>query len=256
MGNLSSDGSGKILKIGAAQNPVSYASLPKSGLIMHLDAGDAASYPGSGTTWTDLSGVGNNGTLINTPTYVVAHYGFFNLNGSDEYATLPTNFFTHNNGDPCSVSIWFNTSGTGVILGQQDTATVGNASGWVPGIYVGTDGKLRTSIYWGGSTGNQQTTTEAVNNGKWKNITVTFASGVQKSYINGVAFGGSLAKTQTFYSAVYYYYVGSGRVAGWPAAPASPYFNGSISGLLYYNRELTAVDAKSIYNTYRGRYGV
>jgi len=35
------------------------------GLVLCLDAGNAKSYPGSGTTWTDLSGNGNNGTLVN-----------------------------------------------------------------------------------------------------------------------------------------------------------------------------------------------
>ena len=33
------------------------------GLVLALDAGSENSYPGSGTTWTDLSGNGNNGTL-------------------------------------------------------------------------------------------------------------------------------------------------------------------------------------------------
>jgi hypothetical protein len=40
-----------------------------SGLVMHLDAGNASSYPGTGTTWTDLSGKGSDGTLKNGPTY-------------------------------------------------------------------------------------------------------------------------------------------------------------------------------------------
>jgi hypothetical protein len=35
------------------------------GLVLALDAGNPKSYPGSGTTWTDLSGNGNNGTLVN-----------------------------------------------------------------------------------------------------------------------------------------------------------------------------------------------
>ena len=35
------------------------------GLVLALDAADVSSYPGSGTTWTDLSGNGNNGTLVN-----------------------------------------------------------------------------------------------------------------------------------------------------------------------------------------------
>ena len=36
------------------------------GLVVHLDAGNSASYPGSGTTWYDLSGNGNDATLYNT----------------------------------------------------------------------------------------------------------------------------------------------------------------------------------------------
>ena len=42
-------------------------SIVTNGLVLNLDAGDVASYPksnwvGSGTTWTDLSGQGNDGT--------------------------------------------------------------------------------------------------------------------------------------------------------------------------------------------------
>jgi len=40
-----------------------------SGLVLNLDAGNPASYPGSGTTWFDLSGNGNNGTLVNVVRY-------------------------------------------------------------------------------------------------------------------------------------------------------------------------------------------
>lgn len=38
-------------------------AITTSGLIMHLDAANSSSYPGSGTTWTDLSGNGNNATI-------------------------------------------------------------------------------------------------------------------------------------------------------------------------------------------------
>ena len=36
-----------------------------SGLVLALDAGNTKSYPGSGTTWTDLSGNGLNATIAN-----------------------------------------------------------------------------------------------------------------------------------------------------------------------------------------------
>ena len=46
------------------------SSIVRNGLLMYLDAGIANSYPGSGTTWTDLSGNSLNGTLTNGPTYL------------------------------------------------------------------------------------------------------------------------------------------------------------------------------------------
>jgi hypothetical protein len=43
------------------------------GLILALDAASPRSYPGTGTTWYDLSGQGNNGTLVNGPTFSSAN---------------------------------------------------------------------------------------------------------------------------------------------------------------------------------------
>ena len=40
-----------------------------NGLVLCLDAGNTKSYPGYGTTFTDLCGLGNHGTLTNGPTF-------------------------------------------------------------------------------------------------------------------------------------------------------------------------------------------
>jgi len=40
-------------------------AIVRDGLVLALDAADRNSYPGTGTTWYDLSGNGNNGTLNN-----------------------------------------------------------------------------------------------------------------------------------------------------------------------------------------------
>jgi hypothetical protein len=59
-------------------------------LIVNLDAGDPASYSGSGSTWTDLAGGNNNATLINTPTYSSSNSGYLNFSPSSlEYGTIP-----------------------------------------------------------------------------------------------------------------------------------------------------------------------
>ncbi|MFZ2957490.1 MAG: glycine-rich domain-containing protein [Candidatus Ozemobacteraceae bacterium] len=68
----------------------------KDGLVLHLDAADQKSYPGYGSTWRDLSDFGNDGTLINGPTYSTAYSGVLNLNGSTQYIRVPIDLSTKN----------------------------------------------------------------------------------------------------------------------------------------------------------------
>ena len=57
----------------------------EDGLILALDAGNTKSYPGSGDTWIDLSGQGNNATRVN-PSEIV-----YNSNGWFDYTSGPSN---------------------------------------------------------------------------------------------------------------------------------------------------------------------
>jgi hypothetical protein len=71
-----------------------------NGLKLALDAGNFNSYPGSGTTWSDLSGQSNTATLTNGPTFNSGNGGNIVFDGTDDYAALPaanygiTNQFT------------------------------------------------------------------------------------------------------------------------------------------------------------------
>ena len=66
-----------------------YVEVPTTGLQLLLDD---SSYPGSGTTWYDMSGNGKNATLVNTPTFVSTDGGYFSLNGTNQYFTVPSGF--------------------------------------------------------------------------------------------------------------------------------------------------------------------
>lgn len=225
------------------------------GLVLCLDAGNRKSYPGSGTAWTDLSGLGNNGTLTNGPTFDISNQGSIVFDGINDYASLPVNLLDHDTGNPFSFSIWFKTSSTGIILGQQNVSAPNTASGYVPGIYIDTNGKLVTSCFWGGSTGNISVSSNSVNNNSWQNITVTFQSGSQISYLNGISYA-TLAKTQTSYSATYYYFIGTGTGSSWSSFPTSPYFAGQIANVLHYNRSLSVTEVQQNFNALRGRFGL
>lgn len=58
------------------------------GLVLCLDAGNVRSYPGSGTSWNDLSGNGNNATLVNSPIYNTGNKGYFVLGNTNGYVSV------------------------------------------------------------------------------------------------------------------------------------------------------------------------
>lgn len=71
---------------------------------MHLDAGDSASYPGTGTAWTDLSGSANNGTLTNGPSFSAANGGQIVFDGVNDF--VDTNY-TQPAVTEYTIEVWF-----------------------------------------------------------------------------------------------------------------------------------------------------
>ena len=207
-----------------------------------------------GSTLIDLTGRANTGTLTNGPTYSSANGGSIVFDGTNDYISLPTNFINWDTGNPLTISVWFKTTSTGIILGQQNNPTPNSANGYIPAIYVDINGLLRTTCFYSGFV-QTSVSSSAVNNGAWNNITVTFLSGTQTSYLNGISYA-TLSQTQQSYSATYYYFLGSGQVSNWTSAPASPYFNGSISNFSYYNRALSAAEIQQNFNSVRSRFGI
>lgn len=67
-----------------------------NGLVLHLDAAQLRSYPTTGTTWTDLSGNGNNGTLTNGPTFDSGNGGSIVFDGTNDYVDMGSTFKFNN----------------------------------------------------------------------------------------------------------------------------------------------------------------
>jgi hypothetical protein len=89
--------------MGISYNP----AIVTSGLVLCLDAANPKSYPGSGTTWTDLSGRGNNGTLVNGVGYNSSNLGSLSFDGVNDYSNLPSISSTN---DGFSIALWINSS--------------------------------------------------------------------------------------------------------------------------------------------------
>jgi len=64
----------------------------RNGLLLHLDAKDARSYSGSGTTWADLSGTGSTAAWEATPTWNGSYFSNTNnISASFTLSSTPSN---------------------------------------------------------------------------------------------------------------------------------------------------------------------
>ena len=211
-------------------------SLVRDGLVLHLDAANKKSYPGTGTTWTDMSGSGNNTTLVNGVGYSTANKGAMTFDGINDYILTPVNI----DANPNTVSTWFRAS---TISGARGIVLTDNG-GWDKGFEI-TDGVFNTHV---GSNLSSTGVSALVNT--WYFGTIIYTSTSMSFYINGVNVWNSTAPGGTSGSTVEI-----GR-ANYPAGSGSRYFIGDISYVSIYNRALTALEIQKNFNTLRGRYGI
>jgi hypothetical protein len=224
--------------MGIAYNP----GLVSDGLVLALDAGNPKSYPGSGTTWTDLSGKGNNGTLINGVGY---SQGSLTFDGVDDYVNIPNsadlqvNNFTLE-GWVYPISGTNPPSGSGYhIMRKEGTFLLTHH--WDSGNRVG---------LWMQRTGGWEPTfsgTPAPLN-TWCNVVATYDNSAVRIYFNG----NQVASTSKS---------GSPRVTN-----NSVLVNGVVSNSIYqnyncsivkiHNRALSANEIKQNFNALRGRFGL
>ncbi|MDB4396062.1 LamG domain-containing protein [bacterium] len=113
------------------------------GLVLIADAGDPKSYPGSGSTWYDRSGNGNNGTLTNGASWSSENGGIMECDGIDDYILFNLNLNYTNakytvmaaarySGDTRARVITTNSNSNNWLLGWwSNRADVYYALGWV-----------------------------------------------------------------------------------------------------------------------------
>ena len=102
---------------------MSYLNGPQiitNGLILCLDAGNTKSYPGTGTTWYDLSGKGYNGTLSDI-TFNSSNNGYMIFNGTSSYITTTLDSLTKVGSMPLTIELWVN-SDSSTPVGIFDSA--------------------------------------------------------------------------------------------------------------------------------------
>lgn len=218
-----------------------FGKIVTNGLVLALDAADRNSYPGSGTTWRDLSGNGNNETLTNGPVFSSANGGSFSFDGVDDFSggnvtSIANTAFT--------ISSWIR---TGAITSDRIYLSIGSNGNTREAIhlrFLSSTTALRFGLY-----GDDLDATITNASLAFTNIVCVLNS----SFLQSIYQNGSFITSRTAGG----FYVGNNtiRLGNW-GLNNSEFFLGNIASTSIYNRALTAQEILQNYNAQKSRFGL
>jgi hypothetical protein len=231
------------------KNFTSSAILPVSpvyvgGYNLLWDFATGESYPGSGSTVTDLSGFGNNGT-VSGATYTGSNGGVFTFDGSNDFISAVQATSLSPSGS-VTFGGWMK-SGTGDKW-LYDRNGSSFDSGY--GLFINAGGAIVPHLFIGGSLRTFSTANTSATSNQWVHIMCTWDGTTAKVYFQSVLD----ANTSTYTGAM-----GTGSSTtymGISIDGASQPFNGSIGEWVVYSEvALTSTQVANIYNGTKARYG-
>ncbi len=228
-------------------------TIEKDNLVLILDAGSENSYPGSGTTWTDLSDNGNNGTLTNGPIFSSDKGGTIVFDGTDDYISCGNDESVNIVG-PISIEAWVSLATTPTEAGSV-IVTKGNVNGGAATIQYNVHFNMNRAIVWqisDGSSTNSMTTSDTVDTGDWYNICCTHDAANTNSYvyINGVLSASDISSIGNLGG------TSINLTIGYDDFTDRYPYNGRISNVRIYNKTLSASEVLQNFNSQRSRFGV
>jgi hypothetical protein len=226
-------------------------------LVFFLDAGNTKSYPGTGTTWTDMMGT-NNGT-IDGATFSSDNGGSIVFDGDDDDVELgsidSSNVLSLSNpaGGGLTISVAINWTQAGDNHPRViERASGGNgANGWT--LYIhrssGNVGKIRIRV---NSNAYNITSSSNVTPETWEIWTFTHVNatdGAWVCYKNGIS-DNSGTETYAIPSTTT-----NAKIGTWNHSTAREY-KGKIPFVMVYDRALSAVEVKQNFDALKVRYGL
>ena len=209
------------------------------GLVLALDAANIKSYSGSGTTWTDLSGNNNTGTLTNGPTFNGENGGSIVFDGTNDCVVVNSNANILSKTTYTKIAWFYTTS-----FGPSNNIIAGGNSG-------------QHTVWLGGTT-----TLRAGHNGVWDRVISTTILSVNTWYFGAVTFNSStgwvlyLNGVREATNVNTTQFTGNQEILIGAYGTGTNVFIGRIPIAVVYNRTLSANEVLQNYNATRGRFGV
>ena len=223
-----------------------YDGVVYNGLQLYLDANNTTSYPGTGTTWFDLSGQGNDVAMQNSGSisYTSSGGGYFTL-ASNGYFNRASTTGVPTGTSAYTMSVWVQwptgtwpVSGGMIGIGSSITTNLTNQFRT-----VNTNGLVN---YWYGNDLNATSTLSPAS--QWFNAVAQWDGTTRKIWVNGTQIASAGATGLNVTSSLLQ--VGATNIGG------SEPLQGNIGQALIYNRALTSTEIQQNYTATRTRYGV
>jgi hypothetical protein len=201
------------------------------GLVLHLDAANTKSYPGSGNVVYDLSNNYRNATIYNSPSI---NNGIITLGQTNDYIEIPQVL------QPLTIDFWFNTPNTNnaaIIYAGIDTY---NSNSWQWSLFY-----YANSLLWrpnAGGGGANITSFVSINN--WYHFVMIRGPNNNSSvYLNGINISNI---SESKIDVTGFTRIGKGGL----------YWNGSFGPLKMYDKILATDEIQQNYNALKGRFGL
>lgn len=219
-----------------------------------------ASYSGTGSTLTDLSGNGLNGTLFASPTWTTGPGAYFTLNGTSQYISTPN---LYNLGiETHTVEVWvYPTASTKSIF--SDASQQNNTSNYhANGGTISTSGanQVYTVGLWNGSSPSGAVAGTGSYLNQWQQVVRTYDGTTCTGYVNGVA-GNSVTVSwvspkDNGQGNVWYLNFGNAETTSFSGIATAGWFAGRIGVIRIYYSALTAAQVLQNFNATKGGYGL
>jgi hypothetical protein len=226
------------------------STIVTANLALHLNATTTSSYPGTGTTWTDLSTSQVNATLNANVAFSTNYLTFNGANSVSITSDWPTW-----NGQAHTMESWVYPTSTlsqdGFIF-EKGTAVNTQYSN-----FFAADGIFRYRTQ-GLSTGDLSITTSGnITLNTWNHIVCTYnGAGTKTLYVNSVQKAQATGLTGALASSPSGYNGTSIGVYGGPTGARGYYFNGRIAVIRLYTSALSAADVVQNFNNDAATFGL
>jgi len=212
-------------------------------LLLALDAANARSYTFGGTTWADLSGNGNSGSLINGPAYNNTNIGSIFFNGINSYVNTK-NTTTLDFTLECWIST--NTSSLAGTQAHQGNPLLSAYSGSSTNSFV-LSVLNNKAAFFTGNADSSITGSSLINTGEWAHIVAirNGTTGTKTLYVNGVLEATGTASTNIL-NAYPNINIGGNIV--------DKFFKGNIANIKTYSRVLSVDEISQNYNALYPRF--